>query len=409
MAGWGNPVRLNWWPPDLWFGERGKAIVDITGARAQALIPRVDAAIRSYQYSNYGDYRIWPGPNSNTFVATVLRAIPETEATLPPNAIGRDFRPWPYLGLTDSGTGVEANLWGLLGVKIGWVEGLEINVLGLVAGLDLRNPGVKLPALRPRRLAAGYGDGAPGASDSPHNDLHAGEVTPHRPLPDWRHARCLPRLEQIPFPAIRRGRLDTLQINVGYRCNQSCVHCHVGASPHRTEEMSGETADTVLAVSRPAAHRCARHHRRRAGAEPAFPAHRHGRPRHGRACDGPLQPHHHGGRRPGGSAGVSRPRAGRGRGLDAVLPRGQRGPPARQGRVRRLDPRIAAAQRAGLRPRRLGARAQPRLQSAGAVAAAAAGGAGGRLQARARRATTASCSTGSIRWPTCRSSASARR
>jgi radical SAM/Cys-rich protein len=58
---------------------------------------------------------------------------------------------------------------------------------------------------------------------------------------------CLPRLEQIPFPAIRRGRLDTLQINVGYRCNQSCLHCHVGASPHRTEEMSGETADTVLA------------------------------------------------------------------------------------------------------------------------------------------------------------------
>ncbi len=57
---------------------------------------------------------------------------------------------------------------------------------------------------------------------------------------------CLPRLEQVPFPAIRRGRLDTLQINVGYRCNQSCVHCHVGASPHRTEEMSGETADTVL-------------------------------------------------------------------------------------------------------------------------------------------------------------------
>ena len=56
----------------------------------------------------------------------------------------------------------------------------------------------------------------------------------------------LPLLEKIPFPAIRRGRLDTLQINVGYRCNQSCVHCHVGASPHRTEEMSGAVADTVL-------------------------------------------------------------------------------------------------------------------------------------------------------------------
>jgi radical SAM/Cys-rich protein len=57
----------------------------------------------------------------------------------------------------------------------------------------------------------------------------------------------LPLLEKIPFPAIRRGRLETLQVNVGYRCNQSCVHCHVGASPHRTEEMQGDVIDTVLA------------------------------------------------------------------------------------------------------------------------------------------------------------------
>jgi radical SAM/Cys-rich protein len=56
----------------------------------------------------------------------------------------------------------------------------------------------------------------------------------------------LPRLNAIAFPAIRRGRLDTLQVNVGYRCNQSCVHCHVGASPHRTEEMSGSVVDAVL-------------------------------------------------------------------------------------------------------------------------------------------------------------------
>jgi radical SAM/Cys-rich protein len=56
----------------------------------------------------------------------------------------------------------------------------------------------------------------------------------------------LPRLEEIAFPAIHRGPLDTLQVNVGYRCNQSCLHCHVGASPHRTEEMDGAVADTVL-------------------------------------------------------------------------------------------------------------------------------------------------------------------
>jgi len=57
----------------------------------------------------------------------------------------------------------------------------------------------------------------------------------------------LPLLDAIPFPRLRRGKLETLQINVGYRCNQSCFHCHVNAGPNRTEEMSGEVADVVLA------------------------------------------------------------------------------------------------------------------------------------------------------------------
>lgn len=57
-----------------------------------------------------------------------------------------------------------------------------------------------------------------------------------------------PLLERIPFPALRRDGLATLQVNLGYRCNQSCVHCHVGAGPNRTEEMSGETVDFVLAL-----------------------------------------------------------------------------------------------------------------------------------------------------------------
>src|SRR5258706_13018617 len=55
-----------------------------------------------------------------------------------------------------------------------------------------------------------------------------------------------PLLDKIPFPAIARGRLETLQVNVGYRCNQSCVHCHVNAGPNRTEEMDSATADLVI-------------------------------------------------------------------------------------------------------------------------------------------------------------------
>ncbi|HEY1473964.1 MAG TPA: arsenosugar biosynthesis radical SAM (seleno)protein ArsS [Pseudolabrys sp.] len=55
-----------------------------------------------------------------------------------------------------------------------------------------------------------------------------------------------PLLDKVPFPAIRRAKLDTLQVNVGYRCNQSCFHCHVNAGPNRTEEMSAQVANVVL-------------------------------------------------------------------------------------------------------------------------------------------------------------------
>ena len=57
----------------------------------------------------------------------------------------------------------------------------------------------------------------------------------------------LPLLVKTDFPPLRRGAIDTLQVNLGYRCNQSCLHCHVNAGPNRTEEMSRETIDTVLA------------------------------------------------------------------------------------------------------------------------------------------------------------------
>jgi radical SAM/Cys-rich protein len=57
-----------------------------------------------------------------------------------------------------------------------------------------------------------------------------------------------PQLEKIPFPALARRHLTTLQVNVGYRCNQSCVHCHVAAGPHRTEQMDADVIDLVLAV-----------------------------------------------------------------------------------------------------------------------------------------------------------------
>jgi radical SAM/Cys-rich protein len=60
----------------------------------------------------------------------------------------------------------------------------------------------------------------------------------------------LPLLRTSDFPAIARKRLETLQLNVGYRCNQTCVHCHVNAGPNRTEEMGRDVVDAVLAFLR---------------------------------------------------------------------------------------------------------------------------------------------------------------
>ncbi|HXL74549.1 MAG TPA: radical SAM protein, partial [Burkholderiales bacterium] len=57
----------------------------------------------------------------------------------------------------------------------------------------------------------------------------------------------LPLMRHYGFPALSRRRLETLQVNVGYKCNQTCVHCHVNAGPHRAEEMSRETLADVVA------------------------------------------------------------------------------------------------------------------------------------------------------------------
>lgn len=59
-----------------------------------------------------------------------------------------------------------------------------------------------------------------------------------------------PLLVKTDFPALWRSKLETLQANLGYRCNQSCSHCHVAASPKRTEEMSWETMELILKFSR---------------------------------------------------------------------------------------------------------------------------------------------------------------
>jgi hypothetical protein len=144
---WGEPVWVNRFEPDgRWFGRAPDLVFAADGPAAAALIPRMETAIAGYAWRNRGDYRAWPGPNSNTFVASVLAAVPVARAALPPNAIGKDYpHDGRWLRATPSGTGVALTLGGYAGVTVGWIEGIEVNFLGLVAGLDLRRPALKLP------------------------------------------------------------------------------------------------------------------------------------------------------------------------------------------------------------------------------------------------------------------------
>ncbi len=146
-VGWGAPVRKNEFPPDgRWYSNQPFFVAKIEGARAEVLVPRVEAAIANYPHSNRGGYRIWPGPNSNSFVAHVLRAVPEIGAVLPSNAVGRDYLSGGRLFAADiDGRDIHASLYGLIGLAAGVRSGLELNFLGLVAGIDIIRPAVKLP------------------------------------------------------------------------------------------------------------------------------------------------------------------------------------------------------------------------------------------------------------------------
>lgn len=146
---WGAPIRVNGFPPDgRWFGRDPVQVFAADGPEAAAMIPAMQAAIAGYAFRNQGDYRAWPGPNSNTFVAAVLDAVPGLTVALPNTALGKDFpHDGRWLRQTPSGTGLRLTLGGYAGVTLAWVEGIEVSVLGAVAGLDLRRPGIKLPGL----------------------------------------------------------------------------------------------------------------------------------------------------------------------------------------------------------------------------------------------------------------------
>lgn len=147
VVGWRAPhvVQRNYALPDgLWYGATPELLVEHRGEDAEAMIDDIEAAVRSYPFPN--QYRSYPGPNSNTFLAHIGREVPALKLDLPANAIGKDYRALTSpLGVSPSGSGVQLTLLGLLGVSVGVQEGIEFNVLGLNFGIDLNTPALRLP------------------------------------------------------------------------------------------------------------------------------------------------------------------------------------------------------------------------------------------------------------------------
>ena len=131
-------------PDGRWFGNEPSVIAELRGQAAARAIPKIIEAVANYPYPN--EYMVWPGPNSNTFVAYIGKQVPELRMDLPSTAIGKDY---PINGSiidrAPSGTGYQVSMLGVLGITLAREEGIELNLLGLNFGVDFYKPALKLP------------------------------------------------------------------------------------------------------------------------------------------------------------------------------------------------------------------------------------------------------------------------
>jgi hypothetical protein len=158
VIGWrywrgGNGLTRREGAPDRqWFGSTPEVYAELRGAEAAAAIPEIEAAVAAYPFAER--YRTWPGPNSNTFTATIARQVPALRLDLPPTAVGKDYLgETTFVATAPSGTGYQISLFGVAGLLAAKEEGLEINLLGMTFGIDPLDLAVKVPGLG--RLGAG--------------------------------------------------------------------------------------------------------------------------------------------------------------------------------------------------------------------------------------------------------------
>lgn len=147
VTGWGRArvIGVAGDPDRNWFGNAPDMLADYRGAEAEALIGAIEDAVARYPHR--GEYQVWPGPNSNTFTAWVAREVDGLNVAFPSTAIGKDYLSGAWVAPMPSGTGYQLSMNGVFGVGVAREEGLELNLLGLVLGIEPRRLGVKLPGV----------------------------------------------------------------------------------------------------------------------------------------------------------------------------------------------------------------------------------------------------------------------
>lgn len=152
VVGWGvsrgaPAIRRNMRVVDgYWAGSRPWLVGEVRGEAAARAIPRIEAAIAAYPWPD--TYRTWPGPNSNTFTAWILREVPELGIEMPAEAIGKDYLPATRaIARTPSGTGLQVSLFGLIGLSLAREEGLELLLFGATFGIDPFDLAIALPGI----------------------------------------------------------------------------------------------------------------------------------------------------------------------------------------------------------------------------------------------------------------------
>jgi hypothetical protein len=132
-------------PDAYWYGAVPQLLSDKRGDDVGPLIERIAKAAKEYRYAS--KYVMFPGPNSNTFIAHLARVVPELELELPCHAIGKDYLGLRTAGKPASGSGFQFSLFGLFGILVSRVEGIEINLLGMSFGINPFALCLKLPLI----------------------------------------------------------------------------------------------------------------------------------------------------------------------------------------------------------------------------------------------------------------------